>query len=336
MGFRCYFIRLTTLSLFVLPGVFLLELTPATVDVIENSSVALTCLLTGDVSAWGINNDDSSTIWARIYKSEDGTCQAFGFVNNSLLYSWNCHINGSFTLTLIKVDRSQHGNIWTCKQGFSFSNRVVINVKVPVEKIEVTTPSDSNVTVLENNYELFICKTSYSRPTPSVQWLMQIGDKTSPINTASSVEIVSDDKGYNSTRSQLNISVTREKQGAKIFCNGANGLGSNVVSRKITLHVFYAPNRGPYIDKAFNNSYYKLKENSNCNITCITVGGYPPPKLSWNCTGTQFEFERNEEVGLNLQWLAKRDEDRVCTCTSNHVVAGIHTAIIKIYILCKI
>ena len=105
---------------------------PSTVDVIENSNITLTCSLNGDVSAWRL----SSGAWSYIVIANDSACQIAGFISNKTLYSWYCHGNGSFSLTLIKVNRRQHGDKWICRQGFnSYSNDVVINVKGECIKI---------------------------------------------------------------------------------------------------------------------------------------------------------------------------------------------------------
>ena len=66
------------------------------------------------------------------------------------------------------------------------------------------------------------------------------------------------------------------------------------------------------------------------------IGGNPVPKLSWNCSGLQvYSYDDKGKVRLNLQWQAKRDEDRVCTCTAEQEVAGIQKVLIRTMVLCK-
>ena len=92
--------------------------------------------------------------------------------------------------------------------------------------------------MIENLFELFKCNSSYSRPTPSVKWYIRNTGKETLINSNISVYLIPDGNGFISAQSELNISVSKENQGAEIYCTGTNGLGAEVSSRNITLNVY--------------------------------------------------------------------------------------------------
>jgi hypothetical protein len=114
------------------PGIYTqtVILTPMEADVIEHESITLTCSYNGtnqvsNSSRWSYSATSTNPVIVLI----EGSCLAAGFLNNAALYSWTCHENNSFSLTIKKVERTNHGETWSCRQDNIESNTVEIFVK---------------------------------------------------------------------------------------------------------------------------------------------------------------------------------------------------------------
>ncbi|XP_060579800.1 kin of IRRE-like protein 2 [Ruditapes philippinarum] len=232
-----------------------------TVDVVENSSVVLTCSLTGNVSAWNLHANQAS-------------------------------LSGS------------------CDDGVVYPKTPINLAKVPVENAEITSPSGNIVTLVENYYNVFICVTSYSRPTPFVKWFMRLEGKNIEINQISSFVVTSGDKGFQSARSQLNISVNREKLGTEIFCNGFNGLGTEAMSRTVTLNVLYPPSINAIPDK-------RVIEGSDVELTCpITYGNPAATSFIWT---RELDDKRWYKESFTIHNVSRNDSMNY-TCVANNTM----------------
>ncbi|XP_060554424.1 peroxidasin homolog [Ruditapes philippinarum] len=110
-----------------------IELLPKIVNVVENSSVTLTCSKK--------NGFLSETRWMNSQITENanlafsnGQCIVTRFLLDSNLYDGLCNGNGTYSVLLKKIDRKHHGGEWTCMETlFSVSNIVSIYVSDPPE-----------------------------------------------------------------------------------------------------------------------------------------------------------------------------------------------------------
>ncbi|XP_060562150.1 hemicentin-1-like isoform X2 [Ruditapes philippinarum] len=303
-----FFIALISLKL---QGMFSQEVTlaPERIDVMENVDVTFTCTTHSIGSFWA--NSENPSIWPVIFFKDD-QCVVSGYLNNSLLYSWDCHRNGSFSLTILRVNETQHNIVWRCR-GINFSpisNDATINIQVPVKTVEITSPTGNKITVLENKHRLVKCMTSYSRPTPSINWFMRLNGANIQINGKSSIEFISNEKGFTSAISVLNISVSREKQGAEIYCHGTNRIGKGNVSRNITFEVHYPPTIKMLLDK-------RVTKGSDVEFTCPTTHGYPTAtNYIWTREGDDKHWFTNSFTIKN----ASRKDSMGYTCMANNLM----------------
>ena len=107
-----------------------LILSPRSSDVLENSTLELTCQ--------GMEYKTSATKWRTLDQHENfsvlkfykkGVCSASGFLADRQYFETRCYSNGTINVKIKRVNISNDGQGWTCSQGFTKSNIAYITVQ---------------------------------------------------------------------------------------------------------------------------------------------------------------------------------------------------------------
>ena len=105
-------------------------LTPPQLHIRENSSATLTCSKTdGDLLESRWENTQFPGQEANLYYL-NGECIVTNFLKNGGMFNGLCNGNGTFSVLLKQINRTQHGTEWKCRETFfqTTSNRVVTTV----------------------------------------------------------------------------------------------------------------------------------------------------------------------------------------------------------------
>ena len=106
-----------------------MTLTPAQLHIIENSSATLTCSKTNANlldTRW--KNSQFPGQVANLYY-DNGRCVVTNFLKNGDMFNGLCNGNGTFSVLLIKINRTQHGAEWKCMlSAFEPSNTLITKV----------------------------------------------------------------------------------------------------------------------------------------------------------------------------------------------------------------
>ncbi|XP_053388265.1 hemicentin-1-like isoform X2 [Mercenaria mercenaria] len=326
-------------TLCLMSGVFcqIVKLTPEVAEVIENGSVSLTCGYNGTEevtsSRWIYSAASTNPVIVQV----DGKCVAAGFLNNTNLYKWTCHGNNSFSLTLKKVERQNHGEAWSCRQTNIESNTVSVYVKVPVNEAEITTPKRNVTTLSENSNGTFICTTSPARPAATVTWFLdkstaqldriQILQNVSQFNTTNN-------EGLMYTTGRLVYVPTRKVNGWLLYCNANNLHNQKVESNRVLLNITHPPDSPPDIRGFQNNSMYRVIENTVGQLSCSVAGGNPLSTISWECFNETWEISsEGETVTAEVTWTASRNQTGPCLCSSMHIESGSELVVVYVDVL---
>ena len=107
-------------------------LSPSSSDVLENSTLELTCQLKDmedktSSTKWQRSSDKPKT--SRLKFSKEGVCSASGFLADRQYFETRCYSNGTINVKIKRVNISNDGQGWTCSQGFTISNIAYITVQ---------------------------------------------------------------------------------------------------------------------------------------------------------------------------------------------------------------
>jgi hypothetical protein len=104
-------------------------ISPAFNDVLENNSLELACYTNKNVkfTQWGsLNHLDA---FSHLYLSDNGGCITDGFLADKRYFETSCYSNGTFKITIKRVNLSNHGQEWYCLDGNGKSNFANITVR---------------------------------------------------------------------------------------------------------------------------------------------------------------------------------------------------------------
>ncbi|XP_053379909.1 hemicentin-1-like isoform X3 [Mercenaria mercenaria] len=309
------------------------KLTPEIAEVIENGSLTLTCWYDGTEevtsSRWIYSAASTNPVIVQI----DGKCVAAGFLNNTKLYAWECHGNNSFSLTLKKVERRNHGEKWSCRQINIESNSISIYVKVPVIKAEITTPKRNVTTLSENTNGTFICITSPARPAATVTWLLEKGETQSDtlqiLNNVTQSN-TTNNEGLMYTTGTLMYVPTREVNGRLLYCIASNFPNQEVESSRVFLNITHSPDGPPHIQGFQNDSIYRVIENTVGKLSCSVSGGNPLATISWKCFNETWKISSDgKTVTAEVTWTASRNQMCPCICSAMHIESGSEIVVVN-------
>ena len=128
-NFFSFINKLTICYIFYIGVYSNVNLTPPQLHVIENSSATLTCSKTGGdllESRW--ENSQFPGQVANLYY-DNGRCVVTYFLKNGGMFNGLCNGNGTFSVLLKKINRTQHGAEWKCMlNAFEQSNTLITKV----------------------------------------------------------------------------------------------------------------------------------------------------------------------------------------------------------------
>ena len=106
-----------------------LTLSPSFVDILENSSLVLTCSshMNLNNTRWGTY--DQTTTYSTLNFETEGQCKVNGFLNETKYYETLCYSNNTFNVKMKRVDSSHHGQEWYCSHYYAKSNSAYIYVR---------------------------------------------------------------------------------------------------------------------------------------------------------------------------------------------------------------
>ncbi|XP_053391086.1 synaptogenesis protein syg-2-like isoform X2 [Mercenaria mercenaria] len=321
-----------------------LALSPSIVA--ENSPQTLTCMYSGSQSVsdivWTVNS-----VTVGFFTLTGGSCQDL-YRPNATLYNHTCDVSiKTFTLTIKHVKRNNLNDEWNCavkvpdvSTTFIRSNIVKPRVTVFISSVSLTLPLTSTLTINENTLQQFRCVTSGGLPEPTVKWY---NDSRTPSATSDDIEITSAIKTSYSNTSDYLIKTTstltfvpsKFDNGISIYCTAysSSDQTSLVSTQKPNLDVLYGPDGPPEILGFTDNLSYRVIENTAGQLTCLVSGGNPLAKLIWNCYNEgKSDITLTDEVSKTATWIAKRGQDRTCSCYSSHFAVN-GSVSIQIHIL---
>ncbi|XP_060589219.1 uncharacterized protein LOC132744506 [Ruditapes philippinarum] len=301
----------------------IIQLTPTQLYANENSSATLTCSRTDGQSV-------SETIWKNSQIAGDANLYNFNrqcitsrFLKDSDLFGGLCNGDGTFSVILKKIDRTQHGAEWTCEELILKSNKVVLQVSVPATSV---TLSQSNGNFMkENTTEKFICKASACRPEPQVQWYLRnsTGHVMQTLTQSSTHTYINGEYGLKAVESILRFSPNRTNNNLRLYCEVRTRADEvDIRSREIIVNVTYPPDNSPVIQEFDTSKIIQAIESDTGTFVCSISGGNPLASLSWNCFDSH-DLTSSTQDGIvtnTVKWTAWRSYN-TCSCTSNHVLS---------------
>ncbi|KAL4221133.1 carbohydrate binding [Mactra antiquata] len=290
-------------------------------DVNEGNNVTFVCRVSSDVPYifWNVNFGSHT---APLGVTNSGcTTQPPGttFLDNTSEYIYTCN-NTVYQVTKLNVQRSEHNDIHMCTSAPPSEAEIsnwIIKVKAPVKSVTMT-PANNTVDVTENTAVEFHCTTSTSRPAASVYWFIHPNGNSSNITQITeNITTMTDYNEFSVITSTLRFVPSRHHNNMKIFCSANNSVNTSpVMSIKKLLNVLYKAD-DPYI---IQGSEYRVIENTQGTLSCSVKGGNPTPTLSWSCNKfsptNQSVIKSNGNTTTTFPWIALRNHNGTCTCTS--------------------
>ncbi|XP_053388702.1 synaptogenesis protein syg-2-like [Mercenaria mercenaria] len=314
------------------------HLSPTIVNMVENTSVTLTCSkTTGQLLESRWTNSQISDQDANLYYI-NGQCVTTRFLQNNDLFDGVCNRNGTFSVILNRIDRLQHGAVWQCRESLvSSSNKVTINVEVPLTNVDIYLPK--NIYLNENHQYIIKCNTSSCRPQPTIAWYLQNPKTHIKYNlTENSTQSITEKKdGLIAAESLLRLVPNRTVNDWMLYCEAwTDNTNSALASKQIALNVSYPPDSGPVIDGFESSKTYRFIERDQAEFSCSVTGGNPLATLSWNCFNIILTSMTivNKTVVSNVTWKAVRHQN-VCSCESHHTFNAKQATNVTLDVLCK-
>ncbi|XP_067664565.1 uncharacterized protein [Haliotis asinina] len=149
-------------------------------------------------------------------------------------YNYTCTTNGLHTLTVPHVDFDTYQNSnWTCElQGFR-SNRISLDVNVPLKRVTLFNLTRRVKRVREGETVAFECATNPTKPPSTITWMIGEDVVTEGVTIRSR-----DSNGLTTTVSGLTRTITPELHMKGIRCNGGYpAMNLNFTSKLIQLAV---------------------------------------------------------------------------------------------------
>ncbi|XP_060607688.1 hemicentin-1-like [Ruditapes philippinarum] len=259
---------------------------------------------------------------ANLYYSK-GQCITSRFLNNSALFSGVCNSDGTYSVILKKIERSQHRAKWTCSGTLSSSNTVAIKVLVPATSAEL---SQHNGDYMKEFQEKKIsCSTSACRPDPRVQWYLRSYDQVVyNLTHLSTNKDVNGEYGLKAVESVLTLCPNRTMNYLRLYCEvWTQSEKADKTSRETIVNVTYPPDNSPLIQGVGSNDAIRVIESDKGSFVCSITGGNPLALLSWNCFDSHDSISRTQDstVTSTVKWTALRNYS-TCSCTSNHKISN--------------
>ncbi|XP_060566785.1 uncharacterized protein LOC132725631 isoform X2 [Ruditapes philippinarum] len=311
-------------------------------QVTENESLTLTCSYTGTQavleSTWMYSKELTKT---STLMNINETCDAVGFLNDSSLYGWECSTYNVYVLTLKRVARDMHGLYWTCRQDGTESDRQYIHVNVPVEMVEMYSPTGTMISVPEAVTTTFLCKTSFALPTPQIAWFADKGqhggNDDMPLLDSLFVSTRLSREGFISTTSRLTLNMSAQMCGWKIYCVANNSIGYIHKSKEVSIIINENDEpsiQPPVISNFENGSTYYVKENATISLSCNVTGTFPLPDLTclkWTCDNHTLQTCVSYcTKTLTVTWTVSVKQSETCACQSSYPEFGDITTYIHI------
>ncbi|XP_060586233.1 hemicentin-1-like [Ruditapes philippinarum] len=299
----------------------IIQLTPAQLNVIENSSSILTCSKTNAVLIESRWENSQITGVANVYNLNN-RCITTRFLNDSDLFSGVCSSNGTYAVILKRIDRSQHGAEWICSETFNQrSNKVVIQVSVPATNVILNHTSDGYMK--ENITEKITCKTSASRPAPRIQWYLRNSkiEVVDNLTLFSSTTYVGAKYDLMAAESILEFRPNRTVNNLRLYCEVWTGMNNaDITSREVFLNISYPPTQYPMIHDFDISKALRVIESDTGMFICSVTGGNPLPSLDWDCFGSKDTTSSTQDktVTSTVKWMAVRNYS-VCSCMSHQM-----------------
>ncbi|XP_060596039.1 uncharacterized protein LOC132750111 [Ruditapes philippinarum] len=266
-------------------------LSPQFSDVIENSSLMLTCKVPKEHTNtnWKINN---GSIFSHLSFLKEGECETDNnFLADKRTFDTSCYSNGTFKVTIKNVTISNHGQRWFCVYRFNQSNFARITVQVPIKYLKIKNISENMIKTVENMTTRLTCQTSAGRPAASITWrkMSKTGMSTDLTHTAI-YNISEQDNGMIISQSSIDLKLLRWENDTRIICEATNNI-SNITQKEVRLYIQYPPGK-PNFEYVAQNEFARdgelrhnkliVKEGSSFTVICRSDDGDPLPTCTWN------------------------------------------------------
>ncbi|XP_060600181.1 hemicentin-1-like [Ruditapes philippinarum] len=301
-----------------------IQLTPTQLYAKENSSATLTCSRTDGKSILEtIWKNSEISDYANLYYF-NGQCVTTRFLKDSNLFDGLCNGDGTYSVILKKIDRTQHGAEWTCEELISISNKVVIQVLVPATSLTLSQPNWDFIK--ENTTGKVICRTSACRPEPRVHWYVR-NSKTNfvyNLTQSSTKTYIDGDYGLKAVESILQFSPNRTINNLRLYCEVMTQANeADIKSSEFIVNVTYPPDNSPLIQGVETNEVLQVIETDTNTFVCSITGGNPLASLSWKCFDSLeiTSISQGSTVLSTVKWVALRNFS-TCSCTSHHTLSN--------------
>ncbi|WAR06572.1 CD166-like protein [Mya arenaria] len=292
----------------------------------EGSSLTLNCTYTGNDLVRGIQWVNNGNNMGRKYDiaiEQSKPCSILRIPGlNQTLFNYTC-----FTLTVFNVTRNNQSDNFKCAAitgvTISSENSVIVNVTVPISTVELTSPTETYVTLNAGELKNFRCRTSGGLPKPTVEWYKTYGyncNRNGIKITTNMSSLPSAKNGLIEVESSLHFNASSLDNTLWICCAASNVNSQWELSRSKQLEIRHPPPSPPVIDNFIAMSYFKMIENSTERLTCTSTGGNPLASLAWSCNNgiESYPNKSDGSVSRSISWTARRNQDPICTCTATH------------------
>ncbi|XP_060568867.1 uncharacterized protein LOC132727411 [Ruditapes philippinarum] len=301
----------------------MIQLTPTRLYAVENSSATLTCSKTNEIMSESLWFNSQISGDANLFYS-NGKCNTSRFLHDSDFFSGVCNNNGTYSVVLKKIDRTQHGAEWMCSELLSMSNKVVIEVSVPATS--VTLSQQNGDYMKENQNKNISCSTSACRPEPRVQWYLRNSNNQiiNNLTQFSTNRYVNGEYGLRAVNSVLHLRPNRTINNLHLYCEVRTRFDkADILSRDVSVNVTYPPDISPVIHGVETNDPLSVIVSDKGAFVCSVTGGNPLASLEWNCFDSQDITMNTQEstVTSTVKWTALRNYS-TCSCTSHHTLSN--------------
>lgn len=169
--------------------------------------------------------------------------------------------------------------------------RAFLNVLVPPSKLELIN-TDSGIAVNAGTERQISCRARDARPQARIVWYQ--GDKKIVDQEYSNQVTQGIREGTWDTINTLKFRASPGDDGTEIRCVAEHrALKHRRLERKIDLTVYYPPGE-PQVSGDLDGV---VREGDLVNVTCISLGGNPPPEVAWYRGNSKLQYGATRHSG---------------------------------------
>ncbi|XP_052803041.1 nephrin-like isoform X2 [Mya arenaria] len=270
----------------------------------EGSSLTFNCTYTGNDQVRGIqwiNNGNNTRRKYHIAIQQYKPCSILRLPGlNETLFTFTC-----FTLTVFNVTRNNQSDNFKCAAitgvTINSENSIIVNVSVPILTVELTSPTETYVTLNAGELRNFRCRTSGGLPKPTVEWYKTSGNTCTRNGiriTTNMSSLLSANNGLIEVESSLDFYASSSDNTLWICCAASNVNSQWKLSRSKQLEI-----RMPISTVVLTSppqTYVTVNAGTPMTFTCHTSGGLSKPTVDWYKMTSENCSRRGVKITTNM------------------------------------